>query len=68
LTRDIDERKRWLALIVLCLGVLMIVLDTAVVNVALPSIPQLPSKAGCSLLYPPCFGYKKSCASRLSMA
>lgn len=34
----IDERKRWLALIVLCLGVLMIVLDTTVVNVALPSI------------------------------
>jgi EmrB/QacA subfamily drug resistance transporter len=38
LTRDIDERKRWLALIVLCLGVLMIVLDTTIVNVALPSI------------------------------
>ncbi|HEV2271496.1 MAG TPA: DHA2 family efflux MFS transporter permease subunit [Steroidobacteraceae bacterium] len=34
----IDERKRWFALIVLCLGVLMIVLDTTVVNVALPSI------------------------------
>ena len=34
----IDERKRWIALIVLCLGVLMIVLDTTVVNVALPSI------------------------------
>ncbi|MGO1080301.1 DHA2 family efflux MFS transporter permease subunit [Inquilinus sp. CA228] len=29
---------RWLALSVLCLGVLMIVLDTTVVNVALPSI------------------------------
>ena len=38
MTRDIDERKRWLALIVLCLGVLMIVLDTTIVNVALPSI------------------------------
>jgi MFS family permease len=37
-THDIDERKRWLALIVLCLGVLMIVLDTTIVNVALPSI------------------------------
>jgi EmrB/QacA subfamily drug resistance transporter len=33
-----DERKRWWALIVLCLGVLMIVLDTTIVNVALPSI------------------------------
>jgi EmrB/QacA subfamily drug resistance transporter len=29
---------RWFALIVLCLGVLMIVLDTTIVNVALPSI------------------------------
>ncbi|CAG9167688.1 DHA2 family efflux MFS transporter permease subunit [Cupriavidus respiraculi] len=34
----IDDRKRWLALTVLCLGVLMIVLDTTIVNVALPSI------------------------------
>ena len=32
------DRKRWLALMVLCLGVLMIVLDTTIVNVALPSI------------------------------
>ena len=38
MTRDIDERKRWVALIVPCLGVLMIVLDTTIVNVALPSI------------------------------
>src|SRR5947207_8991462 len=32
------DRTRWFALIVLCLGTLMIVLDTTVVNVALPSI------------------------------
>ncbi len=38
MTHGIDERKRWLALIVLCLGMLMIVLDTTIVNVALPSI------------------------------
>jgi EmrB/QacA subfamily drug resistance transporter len=33
-----DDRNRWLALYVLCTGVLMIVLDVTVVNVALPSI------------------------------
>jgi EmrB/QacA subfamily drug resistance transporter len=33
-----SPRSRWLALIVLCLGTLMIVLDTSIVNVALPSI------------------------------
>jgi EmrB/QacA subfamily drug resistance transporter len=38
MTNTIDGRKRWLALIVLCLGDLMIVLDTTIVNVALPSI------------------------------
>src|SRR3954463_9742528 len=32
------NRTRWLALITLCLGDLMIVLDTTIVNVALPSI------------------------------
>ncbi|CAP43277.1 DHA2 family efflux MFS transporter permease subunit [Bordetella petrii] len=34
----LTDRQRWLALMVLCLGVLMIVLDTTIVNVALPSI------------------------------
>jgi len=34
----LEGRTRWLALIVLCLGTLMIVLDTTIVNVALPSI------------------------------
>ena len=38
MTDALDSRKRWLALMVLCLGVLMIVLDTTIVNVALPSI------------------------------
>ena len=33
-----DKQARWLALYVLCLGDLMIVLDTNIVNVALPSI------------------------------
>jgi EmrB/QacA subfamily drug resistance transporter len=35
-----EARRRWLALIVLCSGSLMIVLDTTIVNVALPSIRQ----------------------------
>ncbi|TFY98199.1 MFS transporter [Ramlibacter humi] len=35
---DAGRRQRWWALYVLCLGVLMIVLDTTIVNVALPSI------------------------------
>src|SRR5215207_4832750 len=34
------DRRRWLALYVLCAGVLMIVLDATVVNVALPSIQE----------------------------
>src|SRR5437867_9626329 len=32
------ERQRWIALVVLCVGMLMIVLDATIVNVALPSI------------------------------
>ena len=34
------DRRRWLALVVLCVGQLMIVLDATVVNVALPSIQR----------------------------
>jgi EmrB/QacA subfamily drug resistance transporter len=37
-TQTQDDRRRWLALYVLCAGVLMIVLDATIVNVALPSI------------------------------
>src|ERR671924_830227 len=33
-----SDRNRWIALYVLCVGMLMIVLDITVVNVALPSI------------------------------
>jgi EmrB/QacA subfamily drug resistance transporter len=32
------DRGRWIALVVLCVGMLMIILDSTVVNVALPSI------------------------------
>ena len=38
MTAETTDRTRWLALYVLCAGVLMIVLDATVVNVALPSI------------------------------
>lgn len=40
MTPAAPARQRWLALMVLCLGVLMIVLDTTIVNVALPSIRE----------------------------
>ena len=33
-----SDRSRWIALVVLCVGMLMIVLDATIVNVALPSI------------------------------
>jgi EmrB/QacA subfamily drug resistance transporter len=33
-----DERTRWIALYVLCIGMLMIILDATIVNTALPSI------------------------------
>ena len=36
--QEYAERNRWIALYVLCTGVLMIVLDVTVVNVALPTI------------------------------
>jgi hypothetical protein len=35
-----DNRSRWIALVVLCLGSLMIVVDSTIVNVALPSIKK----------------------------
>jgi EmrB/QacA subfamily drug resistance transporter len=35
-----ENRNRWIALYVLCIGMLMIVLDVTVVNVALPSIQE----------------------------
>ena len=39
---DPTATARWIALFVLCVGVLMIVLDATVVNVALPSIQERP--------------------------
>ena len=38
MTEQLSNRARWLALVILCVGDLMIVVDTTVVNVALPSI------------------------------
>jgi EmrB/QacA subfamily drug resistance transporter len=35
-----DDNSRWIALIVLCVGMLMIVLDVTIVNVALPSMQE----------------------------
>jgi EmrB/QacA subfamily drug resistance transporter len=35
---ELTDRNRWIALYVLCVGMLMIVLDVTIVNVALPSI------------------------------
>jgi EmrB/QacA subfamily drug resistance transporter len=33
-----SDRRKWIALVVLCVGMLMIILDSTIVNVALPSI------------------------------
>ena len=38
MTTTVTDRNRWAALYVLCVGMLMIVLDATIVNVALPSI------------------------------
>jgi EmrB/QacA subfamily drug resistance transporter len=38
--REAEGRGRWIALVVLCVGMLMIVLDATIVNVALPSIQE----------------------------
>jgi EmrB/QacA subfamily drug resistance transporter len=38
MTTEMTDRRRWIALYVLCAGVLMIVLDITIVNVALPTI------------------------------
>jgi EmrB/QacA subfamily drug resistance transporter len=38
MTNVANERSRWIALVVLCVGMLMIILDSTIVNVALPSI------------------------------
>jgi EmrB/QacA subfamily drug resistance transporter len=35
-----NSRSRWIALVVLCVGMLMIILDSTIVNVALPSIQR----------------------------
>jgi EmrB/QacA subfamily drug resistance transporter len=45
------DRRRWLALYVLCSGVLMIVLDTTIVTVALPSIQSALGFSGTSLVW-----------------
>src|SRR3989442_8144102 len=37
-TETVRSTNRWIALVVLCVGVLMIILDSTIVNVALPSI------------------------------
>ncbi|HEU5211739.1 MAG TPA: MFS transporter [Gaiellaceae bacterium] len=40
MTGQLTDRARWLALVIVCLGELMIVLDVTIVGVALPSIRE----------------------------
>src|SRR6266704_4972112 len=40
MTERMTDKSRWLALIIVCLGYLMIVLDVTIVGVALPSIRE----------------------------
>ncbi len=47
----LDRRTRWFALLVLCAGDLMIVLDSTIVNVALPSIQADLGFSGPSLAW-----------------
>ncbi len=51
MTQEMTDRNRWIALYVLCAGVLMIVLDVTVVNVALPSIQTDLGFSGSSLAW-----------------
>lgn len=51
MTNPLEGRRRWLALYVLCTGVLMIVLDTTIVVVALPSIQADLGFPGSSLVW-----------------
>jgi MFS family permease len=52
----VRDRNRWIALVVLCTGMLMIVLDMTIVNVALPSIQAdlgCPPRPLRTLAWPP---------------
>lgn len=51
MSNALTGRRRWLALYLLCTGVLMIVLDTTIVTVALPSIQADLGFTGTSLVW-----------------
>jgi EmrB/QacA subfamily drug resistance transporter len=51
MTSTLTPRQRWLALYLLCTGVLMIVLDTTVVTVALPTIQRALGFSETSLVW-----------------